>query len=328
MTDAAQRRRSRGGASQSRAGIQHRFENYLLDHRRNLVSSFRRLLKTPLQSLMTVLVIAIAMALPAALYVGVNNVERLGSGIEVSARMSVFIRDGASGEAIDGFVEELNGRGDVQSTVFVSPDEALEEFQRVSGFGDALGLLESNPLPPTVEVLPIGDLIADPQALEELVTWINQQPIVDEVSLDLGWLQKLHALVDIGRQAALGLGAVLAIGVLLVMGNTIRLAIESRREEILVVKLIGGTNGYVCRPFLYTGLWLGGCAGVMAWLLVWLAYWSLSGEVEQLTRLYQGRYALQGPGFREFLVLAGVGALLGLAGTRVAVHGHMRTVEP
>ena len=124
------------------------------------------------------------------------------------------------------------------------------------------------------------------------------------------------------------MGAILAIGVLLVMGNTIRLAVENRREEIVVVKLIGGTNGYVRRPFLYSGVWLGLLAGVSAWILVWFGFWSLAGTIESLTRLYQSQYVLNGPGWVEFIALGAIGALLGWLGAWLVVFGHMKTVEP
>src|SRR5690606_23473522 len=131
------------------------------------------------------------------------------------ARMSVFIRTGATDEALEDFLAELEGRGDVDSVTYVSADQALEEFRQVSGFGDALNLLESNPLPAVVQVLPVEALVSNQKALDTLVAWIDGQAIVDEVSLDLGWLRKLQALVALGRQAALGLGMALAIGVLL-----------------------------------------------------------------------------------------------------------------
>ena len=316
------------GASHSKTGFRHRASNYLLDHKRNFSASFFRLLATPLQTLMTVLVVAIAMALPTSLYIGVDNIERLGSGIEVNARMSVFIKQGATDTQVEALQGELNGRGDVQSILFVSAREALEEFRLISGFGDVLNMLDTNPLPPSFRVVPVDSLIADQEQLQALVSWIEEQPVVDEVSMDLGWLQKLHALVAFGRQAAFGLGVTLAIGVLLVMANTIRLAIEGRRDEIVVVKLIGGTDSYVRRPFLYSGFWLGLVAGVFAWFLVMLGFVLLSGSARRLALLYQSQYEVLGPGVMEFCALCLLGVVLGLAGTWITVYGHIKTIEP
>lgn len=328
MSEGNPRRSSPSGARQVRTGLRQKIANYILNHRKNLRTSFLRLLSTPLQSLMTVLVIAIAMAMPAGLYVGVSNIERLGGGIEVNARMSVFIKKGATEKQINSLIEELEGRDDVFAIDYVSAEQALEEFRLSSGFGDVLSLLDSNPLPSALQVTPVEALISDQNQLTDLVSWIQKKDVVDEVSLDLGWLQKLQALVAVGRQAASGLGVALAVGVLLVMGNTIRLAIENRREEIVVVKLIGGTDSYVRRPFLYSGFWLGFLAGILAWILVWLGFQSLAGPVEKLSRLYQSQYVLTGPGFMELIALGGLGAILGLAGTWVAVFAHMRTIEP
>ncbi len=322
------RKRAPAGASQSRVSLAQKVAHYRRNHLRNLVSSFRRLATTPFQSIMTVLVIAIAMALPAGLYVGVYNIERLGSGIEVSARMSVFLNPAATKEMIDTLMVAVDARSDVESVVFISADLALEEFRKTSGFGDSLDMLETNPLPPAFQITPARAMIGDQAALKALVAWLEEQDIVDEVSLDLAWLQKLHALVEAGRQVVLGLGIALAIGVLLVMGNTIRMAIESRRDEIVVVKLIGGTDGYVRRPFLYSGVWYGLLAGLLAWFLVWLGFLSLTGEVERLAKLYQSDYVLAGPGFLALLTLVGGGGALGLVGAWVAVFGHLKTIEP
>jgi cell division transport system permease protein len=322
------RKRAPAGASHSQVSLAQKVDNYRRNHLRNLVSSFRRLAATPFQSIMTVLVIAIAMALPAALYVGVYNIERLGSGIEVSARMSVFLNPAATKDMIDTMMVEVDARSDVESVVFISADQALEEFRKASGFGDSLDTLDANPLPPAFQITPMRELIGDQAALKALVAWLEEKDIVDEVSLDLAWLQKLHALVEAGRQVVYGLGFVLAFGVLLVMGNTIRMAIESRRDEIVVVKLIGGTNGYVRRPFLYSGVWYGLLAGLLAWFLVWVGYLSLTGEVERLAKLYQSDFVLAGPGFSIWLILVFCGGLLGLLGAWVAVFGHLKTIEP
>ncbi len=321
-------RRRQGGASESRASARHRLASYVQHHRRTLVSSFQRLLAKPVQSLMTVLVIAIAMALPAALYVAVSNLQQLAGGVELNARMSVFIEKGVDEEEIAALVAELETRDDVTAIVYMSADRALEEFREASGFADVLALLEENPLPPAILVEPADHIANDQAAAEALVDWLQGREIVDEVSVDLAWLQKLHALVQVGRQLALGLGVVLGMGVLLVMGNTIRLAIESRRDEIVVVKLIGGTDGYVRRPFLYSGLWYGLAGGAFSWLLVGLGFWSLGNEIQALATLYQSGYSLSGPGGAVLLTLLVCGALLGLGGAWIAVSSHLRGIEP
>ncbi|MCK9503118.1 MAG: permease-like cell division protein FtsX [Porticoccaceae bacterium] len=324
----ARGRKTTGGASESRNSLHHRLNNYFRHHRKTLVSSLFRLLRTPVQTLMTLLVIAIAMALPAGLYSAVDNLRQLGGGIELNARMSVFLKKDASDEDIGELMAELETRDDVTAIIYLSRERALEEFRQASGFDDVLSLLDENPLPAAMLVQPSQQVTEDPAAAEALLHWLKSQEKVDDVSVDLAWLQKLHAFIDAGQQLALGLGVALGIGVLLVMGNTIRLAIENRREEIVVVKLIGGTNGYVRRPFLYTGFWYGVGGGLLAWGLVWVGFMSLGSEVQRLSALYQSGFTLHAPDLSVLLILMVCGALLGLGGAWVAVASHLRKIEP
>jgi len=321
-------RKSTAGASESRNSPLHQLNNYFRHHCKTLASSLARLLRSPGQSLMTIMVIAIAMALPAGLYSAVDNLRQLGGGIELNARMSVFLKKEATDDDIGELMAALETRDDVTAIIYLSRERALDEFRQASGFGDVLSLLDENPLPAAMLVQPSEQATADPAAAEALVQWLKSQEKVDDVSVDLAWLQKLHAFIDAGKQLALGLGAALGIGVLLVMGNTIRLAIESRREEIVVVKLIGGTNGYVRRPFLYTGFWYGICGGLLAWLLVWAGFLSLGSEVQRLSALYESGFALSGPKIYALVILMACGALLGLGGAWVAVASHLRKIEP
>ncbi len=316
------------GASQGGTRLGHRFKGYLRHHRETFKASFRRLCATPVQTLMTVLVIAIALALPAGLYTGVENLRQLGGEVQASARMTLFLARDASDEAVDGLLDRVSAMDEVGELTFISRDEALAEFKASSGFGDLLDTLEQNPLPPVILVQPVSGLEAEPEAVSALASRLGEEAVVADVALDMSWLQRLQALVEAGRMLALALGALLGLGVLLVMGNTIRLAIENRRDEIVVVKLIGGTNGYVRRPFLYTGLWYGAAGGLLAWLLVWGGVYWLGGVSGRLAALYESGFSLSGPGLEGLLALLGGGALLGLAGAWLAVARHVRQIEP
>ena len=316
------------GARESRSTFGAQVANYLSLHRKSFFSSLRRLLNTPLQSLLMLLVIAIALALPAGLYTAVENLRVLGSGIELNARMTVFLKADTDDQTVASLMTDLEQRQDVTAIAFLSPERALEEFREESGFGDVLALLDDNPLPGALLIQPDPALIAEPDQAEALVQWLQRQSPVDDVSVDLAWLQRLHSYLDFARQLALGLGILLGAGVLLIMGNTIRLAIANRREEIVVVKLIGGTNGYVRRPFLYAGFWYGFWGGFLAWALVWLGYWGISSQVEQLTELYKSNFSLLGPNWTVMAILLAGGAALGLAGAWLAVALHLRLIEP
>jgi len=321
-------RKTISGARGSRASLRHRVDSYVNHHGKTVAQSLRRLLRQPLQTLMTVLVIAIAMALPAALYTAIENLRTLGSGIELNARMSVFLNKSLSDDGVAELMMALEQRPDVTAIVYLSRERALEEFREASGFGDVLLLLDDNPLPAAILVQPADAVTRDAAAADALVAWLKARDEVDDVSVDLGWLQKLHAFINAGKQAAMGLGVALGFGVLLVMGNTIRMAIANRREEIVVVKLIGGTNGYVQRPFLYAGFWYGIGGGLVAWLLVWIAFLAMAPAAKRIAALYQSGFSLEGPGFLTLLVLLGCGVALGLGGAWIAVASHLRRIEP
>ena len=300
-----------------------RWRSYRQHHRATFKSSAIKILSEPLQSLLTVLVIAIALTLPAALYLGMENVRQLSGGVEASAQISVFVTKGARESALEALCEKLDGLSGVASVSYISAQTALDEFEALSGFGSALQYLDDNPLPDSFLVQPllVGDAV-------RLVTEIRQLNLVDDVQLDLEWLQRLDALLDMGRKLVLALGAALGLGVILVVGNTIRLAIQSRRDEISVVKLVGGTDAYVRRPFLYSGLLFGMFGAlVAAIMLTALEFW-LAGPVDKLALLYQSQFSITGLGVGGVITLLLIGGTIGLIGAWLAVGQHLRNIKP
>ena len=300
-----------------------RWRSYRQHHRATLKSSAVKILREPLQSLLTVLVIAIALTLPAALYLGVENIRQLSGGVDASAQISAFVKKGARESALEALGEKLEGLSGVASVSYISAQMAVDEFEALSGFGSALEYLDENPLPDSFLVQPL--LVSD---APRLVTEIRQLNLVDDVQLDLEWLQRLDALLDMGRKLVLALGAALGLGVILVVGNTIRLAIQSRRDEITVVKLVGGTDAYVRRPFLYSGL-LFGIFGAMvaAMMLTALRFW-LAGPVDKLALLYQSQFSITGLGLGGVMTLLLIGGTIGLIGAWLAVGQHLRNIKP
>ncbi len=282
----------------------------------------------PLQSVMTMLVVAIALALPAMLYVGVSSLQQLSGSWDSSAQMTLFLKKGAKDKAIKSMIKQLEANSDLAEIHYISPNQALDALQDSAGFGGALNLLDENPLPPVLLVVPIAEIEADVPRVEQLVETLAKHPLVDEVQLDMKWLQRMQQILNIGRQITVLLGGALSLGVLLVVGNTIRLAIENRREEILVVKLVGGTNGFVRRPFLYTGLWYGVFGGLIAWLGVVIAQLWLGATVGRLAALYQSDFALKSIGLDGMLALIALGGILGLVGAALAVGRHIAQLEP
>ena len=300
-----------------------KWRGYRYHHRSTLQSSAVKMLREPLQSLLTVVVIAIALTLPAALYLSVENIRQLSGGVDASAQISVFVKKGARESALEALGEKLESLSGVASVSYISAQMAVDEFEALSGFGSALEYLDENPLPDSFLVQPL--LVSD---APRLVTEIRQLNLVDDVQLDLEWLQRLDALLDMGRKLVLALGAALGLGVILVVGNTIRLAIQSRRDEITVVKLVGGTDAYVRRPFLYSGL-LFGIFGAMvaALMLTALRFW-LAGPVDKLALLYQSQFSITGLGLGGVITLLLIGGTIGLIGAWLAVGQHLRNIKP
>ncbi|MGK2914001.1 MAG: permease-like cell division protein FtsX [Porticoccaceae bacterium] len=316
-----------GGAGENRGRSAHPIASYLRDHGRNSRESLRRLVSMPVQTAMAAVVIAIALALPAGLYVGVASIRQLSDHFRSSAQVSVFLHRDAPARGIEQLIGRIRALPDVNGVVYVSREAALREFKTNSGFADALALLDENPLPPVLLVTPREMLEHDAVRVEQLVDYLQGDPLVDAVQLDMKWLQRMRGLLAIGGQVVLSLGIGLALGVILVVGNTIGLAIENRRDEVLVTKLVGGTNAFVRRPFLYTGFWYGVLGGAIAWIGLTLGQLWLGETVAKLGALYQTQFALAELGLRG-LLLPLSGAVLGLAGAWLAVSRHLALIEP
>lgn len=320
-------RRKDSGAQQSRIKFTDRLRSYIANHRLMAMVSLRRLLQTPIPSLMTWMVIAIALALPAGLFVFLQNAQQLSAGWDRAVQISVYVRMDISEEDGRALAQRLHRRPDVQSAEYISRDAALAEFRELSGFGEALEYLDDNPLPAVIIVQPdtvTPDIVVARKLLEEL----RQIAEIEQAQLDLEWVQRLYSLMELGQRAVLMLGLLLSLAVLLVIGNTIRLSIESRREEIVVIKLVGGTNAFVRRPFLYSGIWYGLGGGIMAWVLISLVLVLLSGPVDRLVQAYRGDFDLSGLGFTYTALLLLVSGLLGVIGAWLAVGRHLAAIEP
>jgi len=316
----------REGASQSRTDLRDQYHAWLRHHRLSAADSLHRVLDNPGSSLLTWLVIGIALALPVGLNVALDNVSQVSASWDSPAQISLFLEDGVSADKARQLEIELGERADVVETHFVSRDEALREFSAQSGFADVLASLEENPLPHLILVSPTGN--QDGDAVAALRLDLQGYPEVGEAVLDMAWLQRLNSLMELSRRLVLAVGGLLVLGVVLILGNTIRLAIENRREEIVIVKLVGGSNAFVRRPFLYTGLWYGVGGGLFAAILVASSLWFLQEPISRLALLYESAFELRGLGIMGGLNLIILGGLLGLSGAWLAVSRHLSYIEP
>jgi cell division transport system permease protein len=301
--------------------------SYFLRHIQVFFYSLGQLSRAPISTLMTCMVIGIALALPTGLHTLLKNAQQLSGGWESTAQISVFLKKKIRPEQAQKLKMDIQRWPDVISVHYISREQALKEFQELSGFGDALKALNSNPLPAVLIVRP--ELSKEnEQATQQLLNKLNNLKQTDKAQLDMQWVKRLYAIMSIVERGVLILGFLLALAVLLVVGNTIRLAIQNRRKEIVVMKLIGGTDAFIRRPFLYTGFWYGLFGGIIAWILVSFTLLSISGPIEKLTTLYQNQFELNSMSFVTTLILLFFSICLGLVGSWFAVGRHLREIEP
>lgn len=314
------------GARVTRRGVGSRYRAWIRHHRASAADSLRKILDHPMSSVLTWLVVGIAMALPISLMLALDNLRGLEGNVTDEASLSLFLAASVDTAGARALAQTLSERSDVAGVVFHPRDRALQEFRQQSGFADILDGLDNNPLPHLLLVRPRDR--ASVSASDALAAALAELPQVAEVVVDSAWLRRLQGMLALGERVVLILALLLCAGVILILGNTIRLAIENRREEILVTRLVGGSNAFVRRPFLYTGLWYGVGGGVAAALLTSLGLWSLGGPVSALAAAYDTQWRLSGLGLIGSCQLVLAGGLLGLAGAWVAVSRHLRGMEP
>jgi cell division transport system permease protein len=300
---------------------------WLERHVQTLVGSLGRLWSKPFSTLLTILVIGIALALPACLYVLVQNVRSASGGWGNALDISVYMKPKASLEQAKQAAERIRKRRDVESVTIVRADDALEEFRRSSGFGEALDALKENPLPHALVVRPAAEA-RESARVATLSEELRKIDGVDIVQLDTAWVSRFNAILDVVRRIVLLALGLFALGILVIVGNTIRLDIENRRDEIEVTKLVGGSNAFVRRPFLYNGVWYGLGGGLIAWLVVTVVIAALGEPVQRIAGLYGSRFELKGLGLEGSAALLLGGAALGWVGSYIASTRQLRGIEP
>lgn len=298
---------------------------WLESHRASLVDSLRRLVRQPFGSFFTCLVMAVALSLPMGLSLLLGNLERLGGSWQKAAQISVFLKMDVGDAQGEKLRDEVAAMPSVAQAEWISREQALQEFQQGSGLGEALKELPDNPLPGVILVTPHE---VDKSTLEALRDQLAALPKVEQAQLDMVWVERLTAILRLGDRFVFGLSLLLIAALLLVIGNTIRLHIENRRNEIEVIKLVGGTDSYVRRPFLYMGALYGTGAGLLAWgLLAYGLDW-LNGAVMRLAGLYGSDFALLGVPLTDGMSLLLAALLLGYIGAWLAVARHLSELSP
>jgi len=321
------RNRGNQAAKQIKISGFRRFVMFWVHNVQQAVGSLGELVRNPFASMMTMAVLGLSLTLPATLYVIVKNTDAVGAQWDDAAQITVFLQKSLTDKERETFVKRISLDRDVARVELIEKDAALAEFKTYSGFGEALDYLASNPLPDVVLVTP-GSSMRSPEQAQNLLQRLEAEREVDFGKLDVQWLTRLNALLDLVRDGFAGLALLLCLSVVLIVGNTIRLNILSKRDEIMIMKLVGATAGYIQRPFLYTGVWYGVVGGVIAWIATALLLWWIDGAVLRITELYEGQFQLQGLTLNEMLVLWLVAIGLGLLGSYLAVRKHVQAIEP
>ncbi len=323
------RLRSAAATNQSlpreRRPLRSRSSAWARQHRQSFRDSLRRLLSRPWSTALTVLVMGIALALPLLMFVLLGNAQALSGGLREAREFTVFLKTSQSTDAAQKFADELGKRSDVIAVNLHTPEQGLSEFRQLSGFSEALDVLDDNPLPSVLVLTPRLD---NPSIDPPLLTELRSDSRVDMVQYDAEWRKRLSAILGFGERAMLALAGLLGLATLLVVGNTVRMDIQTRAEEIAVVQLMGASDGFVRRPFLYAGLWYGVLGGALAVLAVGLVELAVRAPLVDLLASYQNRFSLHGFGALDALMVVFASALLGWLGAWIVSTRHLFAGRP
>lgn len=288
------------------------------------LSSLGQFTRTPFASFMMCLVIGITLALPTALYLAIKNIDHAGIHFQQTTQLTLFLKKNISEAQADNLLQRLEKQADISRAYTISPEEGLADLQKQAGFQGAVGDLQENPLPWAIVVIPT--ITEDNTvALDKFTQTLRQLPEVDSTQLDMLWVKRLSTMLALAKRIALALALLLGTAVLLIINNSIRSATQLHHREIEVIKLIGGTNSFIRRPFLYAGMLYGLLGGIIAWQLVDILLVTVRAPIHHLARLYNNVYDLTGMGLSETFALLGISIALGLIGSWLAVMRHLRS---
>ena len=300
---------------------QSRLATWFDHHAYSLVASAGRMLHKPWATALTIGVMAVAITLPLGLWAALGNVERFTGTVQQSRQISLFLKPRITLDRANALAEQLRGRGDIASLALRTPEEGMEELRRSSGLGEAINAVDGNPLPSVLIVTPKGDETMLAESLRTL-------PEVDVVQHDAAWRQRLDQWLRFGVRLAWVLAALLGFGALLVVGNTVRLDIQSRRDEIAVLQQLGATDGFIRRPFLYLGLSYGLVAGLFALGLLTAADHALREPLAELARSYGSQFALRGFELSHAVAIVLGAGILGWLGAGLVTGHTLRQTRP
>lgn len=302
-------------------------KTYLGRHFQVLFSTLGNMTRTPVASLNTILIVAITLLLPCLLYVVVKSAQGLSESWQGRPQISIFLEQELSDGEAQLIFEEIRLLPAIGLAEFVSPSQALDEFRALSGLDSEINFLENNPLPASVVLMP-ADEYANSQELLSLQDELSKIDGIDKIRLDLDWTNRFNAILDVFTSIATLLSGLLGLALILIVGNTIKLLILNRRHEIEITKLVGGTDTFVRRPFLYYGSLYGFLGSVITLVLLLGAALLVKEPIEKLSTLYQSQSTLYQLSAYDILIILIIGTSLGWLAARWSVAQHLRNVQP
>ncbi|MDU0113591.1 permease-like cell division protein FtsX [Psychrosphaera aquimarina] len=315
-----------GARSKSVNPIQ-KFIYFWVHNLRQIITSVGEIWRTPVASAMTIAVMGLSLTLPATLHIIVKNVQSINLEWDSASEISLFLNDSLSEQQISSAIRRIRSYDEVEELRYISKKDAIAEFKSLSGFGEALDYLESNPLPASFIVTP-NKYHRQAEPAKSLLAKLEKEREVDFGKLDIDWLTRLNAIVSMLEEAVITVALLLMVSVVLIIGNTIRLSIISRKEEIEVMKLVGATEGFIQRPFVYTGIWYGLMGGFVAFIIVTFVIWWMQSAIVEISGLYMADFLIEGLTLSEFGALMLIASGLGFSGAFWSVHRHIKEIEP
>jgi cell division transport system permease protein len=315
------------GASVYKVSLFQRVVAYFLSNLQHAFHSLGELWRAPVASLMTIGVMGLSITLPSTLFIMVQNTQQVESGWDEAAEISLFLHDLVDSSRVSQLETRLNLWSEIDQVKVITSAEALQEFKQLSGFSSALAYLDDNPLPDVILIKPAQKHLS-PTSAKLLLDKLLKEQEVESGKLDIDWLERLDAVLQIARDLVTMLAILLFLAVILIVGNTIRLNIVAKKDEILVMKLVGATDSFIHRPFLYTGFWYGLLGGLLAWFAVTLLLWWMEFNIRQVAELYLGNFQLSGFDTQTLLIMLAVSIALGLIGSLLSVRRHVKEIEP
>ena len=273
--------------------------------------------------------IGISLALPAGFYLLLENARLLTSELSDSANITVFLKTEVDISTATSLAKRLQEEEALIINIqVIDREQALKEYQRLSGITKAIAALEENPLPTILAIKPALSISLSDTKQQQLLDLLENNADIEMVQYDQKWVKRLQGIIKISHRFVWIITLFISLAVLLVVGNTIRMFISNHRHEIEITKLFGAKDSFIQRPFLYTGFWYGLTGGIFAWAFISLSLLFLIQPVNKLAMLYSAHFSISMLSTQETLVLLACGCLLGLLGSWISVQRHLRLIEP